>query len=74
MNYFQEEEYNKAVIEFKNVIQIDPDQPTIRYHMAVSLKGLKRFDAAKEELRRAINTKEKFPELKEARRLLEELW
>ncbi len=41
--------------------------------MAVALNGMKKTDAAKEELKKAINTKEEFPEIEDARRLLEEL-
>ncbi len=65
--------YELAVSNFEEAIQKWPNQPTLHYHMAVALKGMKKIDAAKEELKKAINTKEKFPEIEDARRLLEEL-
>jgi Flp pilus assembly protein TadD len=65
--------YELALSNLEEAIQRWPNQPTIRYHLAVALKGMKKFDAAKEELRKAINTKEEFPEIEDARRLLEEL-
>lgn len=73
MNYFQEDKYKEAVIEFKNVVQIDPECGPGHYQVALALKGMKKVDAAKEEFQKAINTKEEFPEIEDARRLLEEL-
>jgi Tfp pilus assembly protein PilF len=36
MNYFQEEKYKEAVIEFKNVVQIDPKYGPGHYQMALA--------------------------------------
>ncbi|MBW2163331.1 MAG: hypothetical protein JRF43_02490, partial [Deltaproteobacteria bacterium] len=37
--------YELAISNFEVAIQKWPNQPTIRYHMAVALKGMKKVDA-----------------------------
>jgi tetratricopeptide (TPR) repeat protein len=65
--------FDLAVSNFEEALKIWPDHPTIHYHMAVALKGAKDFAAAREELEKALDSPEDFPEAEDARRLLNEL-
>ncbi|MDD3620367.1 MAG: tetratricopeptide repeat protein, partial [Desulfobulbaceae bacterium] len=56
MNYVQQEKYNEAIIEFRNVVQLDPGHAEARYQL-----GLAYIETG--DLRRA------FQEIREAARL-----
>ena len=66
-------QYKLAVADLSEALKKWPDQPTINYHMAVALEGLGKKDDAREYLSRALESKEDFPERKDAEKMLKRL-
>ncbi|HNW79262.1 MAG TPA: PEP-CTERM system TPR-repeat protein PrsT, partial [Candidatus Competibacteraceae bacterium] len=57
----------------RKAVELSPQQPTIRYHLAVAYAKLGRKDAARQELEKLADAPEPFPEREEARKLLASL-
>jgi len=66
-------EYEGAIKALKRSLELRPNSPTSRYHLAVALVAQNKKAEAKTELQRALATKTPFPEARAARALLEHL-
>jgi tetratricopeptide (TPR) repeat protein len=62
--------YDLATTQFREAIAALPNVPTIRYHLALSLKGQGADDEALLELKECLGENIEFPEQKEAMELL----
>ena len=65
--------YDLALAQFTFAADKVPDNPTIRYHLALVLEKLGRTAEARAELERCLASKEEFPERQEAKALLASL-
>jgi tetratricopeptide (TPR) repeat protein len=70
--YFKQQKYQEAEKELKQAVESVPDNPTIRYHLAVVYERQAKKKEAAAALEKALSGKE-FPEANDARRLLDQL-
>jgi Tfp pilus assembly protein PilF len=75
--HYQRQSYGLAKTQFMQALEKLETNPTVQYHLALTLNKLEEKEKAVESLEKAISLAKDdvaiFPELKEARQLLEEL-
>jgi Flp pilus assembly protein TadD len=64
-------EVSRGMALLQKAVEQAPEQPSIRYHLAVAYAKLGRKDAARQELEKLVNDQKPFPEQDDARKLLE---
>ena len=69
--YLEEKNYNAAIIEFKNVIDVDPNDYELRLQLGEIYFDVNKFDNAEQEIRSVI---EKNPDLSHAHFLLSSIY
>ncbi|MEW6289093.1 MAG: tetratricopeptide repeat protein, partial [Thermodesulfobacteriota bacterium] len=68
--HYKRDAYDLATTQFREALVALPNVPTIRYHLALSLKGQGADDEALRELKECLRENIEFPERKEAMELL----
>lgn len=69
--HLKRQSYSLAITQFELALEKLPDNPTMRYHLAIALRGNDQPEKAEEILKRLINENVDFPEREEAEKLLE---
>ena len=69
--HYKRNAFDLATTQFRLALEDLPHVPTIRYHLALSLKGQGADDEALKELEQALQSETAFPEQEEAKKLLE---
>jgi len=64
--YYLKGLYGLATIQFREAVSLLPQEPTLRYHLALSLKAQKADKEALAELHKCINMSQEFPEKQKA--------
>jgi putative PEP-CTERM system TPR-repeat lipoprotein len=64
-------EVSRGMELLQKAVEQAPEQPSIRYHLAVAYAKLGRKDAARQELEKLAGVEQPFPEQDDARKLLE---
>ena len=64
MNYFGEEQYGRAEVYLKKCLEKRPKDPAILNNLAVAQMRLRNFDAAEENVRKALAVQNDAPEVK----------
>lgn len=62
--------YGLALSQFSAAVEMRPDLPTLRYHLALALYEDEQTQAAEKELEECLASEQDFPEYEEARQLL----
>jgi tetratricopeptide (TPR) repeat protein len=70
--HYKRKSYGLARNEFAHAVELQPDVPVFRYHLALALYGESKTEQAVKELETALKSEEKFPERKAARKQLAE--
>jgi len=71
--HYKRGSHKLALTQFSMATEKAPELPTLRYHLALALVADGQKDQAKNELNRALASKENFPEQAEAEKLLKEI-
>lgn len=69
--FYLRKAYDLATVQFRNALAAAPHIPTIRYHLALSLKAQGADTEALRELLYSIEHTDDFPEREEAEKLLQ---
>ena len=69
--YYLKGSYELATIQFRNAVALLPQDPRLRFHLALSLKAQKADSDALRELQKCLETDVEFPRRSEAQILLE---
>ncbi|MEJ2691195.1 MAG: tetratricopeptide repeat protein, partial [Deltaproteobacteria bacterium] len=68
--HYKRESYDLALTQLSQAVEGQPDNSTVRYHMALVLNALNKKEEARQELEKALDKKSEFPERKQAQALL----
>ncbi|BHH86305.1 tetratricopeptide repeat protein [Desulforhopalus sp. 52FAK] len=71
--HLKRESYSLAKTQFEFALEKAPDHPTMRYHLALALRGGDQPETSVEVLERLLSENVEFPEREDAEKLLNEL-
>jgi len=71
--YYLKGTYLSAIAEFQDSIELDPENPVIRYHLGMALYKNKQYKQAEEELAKALSISGHFTGAEEAKQTLEKI-
>ena len=71
--YFKKEMFDKAIIQLTESAAEISDNATVHYHLGMALYKKGDKEGARENLKKALNINEKFPEADSARTIMSEL-
>ena len=71
--YYRNGDYPNAIIYLEKTVAAASDVPMLRYHLGMAYAAVKKNDKAKAELTKAVDSKNTYPGLEEARAALKRL-